>query len=87
MLMVVVGGTVLLGVFLLFGHLWGNTPVSLATAAKLFVPVWLAVSFANLWIGVSKAGFTVAEEIPILLVVFAAPAILAGGIIWQCSRP
>jgi hypothetical protein len=39
MLKVIAGGTVLLGVFLLFGHLWGEAGASLATAAKLFVPV------------------------------------------------
>jgi hypothetical protein len=86
MLMVIAGGAVLLGVFLLFGHLWGDAPASLATASKLFVPVWFAVSVANLWIGVSKAGYTLAEEIPILLVAFAVPAILAVGIAWQHAR-
>ena len=82
MLLVITGGAVLLGVFLLFGHLWGDTPVSFATAAKLFVPFWLVVSVANLWMGVSKAGYTVAEELPILLIVFAVPAVLAAVMIW-----
>ncbi|EMN1929563.1 hypothetical protein RVV18_004014 [Burkholderia ambifaria] len=83
MLMVIAGGAVLLGVFLLFGKLWGGDTAALALAAKVFVPVWLAISIANLWIGVSHAGYTVREELPILLVVFLVPAALAGLVIWK----
>ncbi|MBJ7437968.1 MAG: hypothetical protein JHD35_02935 [Sphingopyxis sp.] len=86
MLMVIAGGTVLLGVFLLFGYLWGGSPASLTTAAKLFVPVWLAISVTNLWIGVSRAGYTLAEEIPILLGIFAVPVVLAALAVWQYAR-
>ena len=43
-LMVIAGGVVLLGLFVLFGKLWGGDTQSLATAAKIFIPVWLAVS-------------------------------------------
>lgn len=86
MLMVIVGGIVLLGVFLLFGQLWGGTPPALATAAKVFIPLWLLVSVANLWVGVNKAGYTVAQELPILLVVFAVPAVAAVIAIWQFAR-
>ena len=57
MLMVIVGGAVLLGVFLLFGKLWGGEAAALAWAAKVFIPVWLVVFIANLWVGVSHAGY------------------------------
>lgn len=86
MLMVITGGVVLLGVFLLFGQLWGGTTLALATAAKAFIPVWLALSIANLWVGVNKAGYTVAQELPILLVVFAVPAAAAVIAAWQFAR-
>ncbi|HEX8413277.1 MAG TPA: hypothetical protein VF637_05255 [Sphingomicrobium sp.] len=86
MLLVIAGGTVLLGVFLLFGHLWGDTPGSFVTAAKLFMPFWLVVSLAHLWIGVSNAGYTVREEMPILLIVFAVPAALASVAVWRFTR-
>jgi len=39
--------------------------------------VWLAVTGFNMWIGVSKAGYSVAEELPILLLLFAVPAAAA----------
>ena len=84
--MVIVGGIVLLGVFLLFGQLWGGTAPALATAAKAFIPVWLAVPAANLWVGVHKAGYTVTQELPILAIVFAVPAIIAAIAVWQFAR-
>ena len=43
-LLTLFGGVVLLGVFLLFGHLWGANSPSVALAAKVFMPVWLAVA-------------------------------------------
>jgi hypothetical protein len=84
--MVVAGGILLLGVFLLFGKLWGGDAAGSATAAKIFIPVWLAVAIVNLWVGVSKAGYTIREELPILLIVFALPAAAAAVAIWQLSR-
>ncbi|MGD9942706.1 MAG: hypothetical protein AB7L76_23550 [Burkholderiaceae bacterium] len=86
MLMVIGSGALLLCVFLLFGKLWGGSAADLALAAKLFVPAWLAVSIANLWVGVNKAGYTLAQELPILLVVFGVPAIAAALIAWQLTR-
>jgi len=86
MLSVIAGGIVLLGVFLLFGHLWGDAPASLGKAAKLFMPVWLAVSITNMWIGVSKAGYTVTEEMPVLLIVFGVPAIVAAVAAWHFAK-
>lgn len=80
------GGAILLGLFVLFGHLWGGTRPDLVVAAKLFVPVWLIVSITNMWIGVAKAGYSVREELPILAIVFAVPAVLAAFAIWRLTR-
>ena len=87
MLMVIGGGLVLLGVFVLFGWLWGASAACMALAAKVFVPAWLAVAVANLWVGVAQAGYTVRQELPILLVVFIVPAVAVGLAAWQLSRP
>ena len=86
MLMVTAGGVVLLGLLLLVGRLRGGTAPALGLAARLFIPVWPAVLIANLWIGVGKAGYTVARERPILLTVFAVPAVLAVLAIWHFAR-
>ena len=86
MAMVIAGGFLLLGVFLLFGKLWGGDALGSATAAKIFIPAWLAIAIVNLWVGVNKAGYTVREELPILLIVFAIPAAAAALAIWHFSR-
>jgi hypothetical protein len=86
MMMVIGGGIVLLGVFVLFGWLWGASLAGMALGAKVFVPAWLAVSVANLWVGVTHAGYTVRQELPILLIVFLVPAVVAGIAAWQLAR-
>jgi hypothetical protein len=82
------GGLILLGVCLLIGRMaGGDAPASsVAGAAKLFIPLWLILAGINMWIGVTRAGYTVAEEAPILLVVFAVPAAVALGLIWWLTR-
>lgn len=84
--MVIGGGLVLLGVFVLFGWLWGASAAGMALAAKVFVPAWAAVALVNMWVGVTHAGYTVRQEAPILVLVFLLPAIVAGLVAWQLSR-
>jgi hypothetical protein len=84
--LVIVGGLALFGVFLLFGKLWGTAPAALVVAAKAFIPFWLVVCIVNMWIGVARAGYTVRDEAPVLLIVFIVPAIVAAVAIWRLSR-
>lgn len=86
MAMVIGGGIVLLGLFLLFGRLWGGATPDLSLAAKAFVPVWLVIALVNMWVGVTKAGYSVRDELPILLIVFIVPAVLAGIAVWRFAR-
>ena len=44
-------------------------------ALGLGLALWLAITATNMWIGVTKAGYTVTEELPILLLLFAVPAV------------
>ena len=85
-LMVMGGGLVLLGVFVLFGWLWGASAAGMVLAAKVFVPAWLLVAAVNMWVGVAHAGYSMREEFPILLLVFALPAVAAGIVIWRLSQ-
>lgn len=59
---------------------------SLPTALIAFIATWLLVTVVNLWVGVSKAGYAMREELPILLLVFTAPALLAGFLYWRLAR-
>ena len=72
-LMVIAAGLVLLAGFILVGQLAGRRVL----AARLFIPAWFLAALANLYVGVTSAGYTVAQELPIQLVVFAVPAIVA----------
>jgi hypothetical protein len=85
---VIAGGAVLLALFLLAGRvLNAAAPLAgMATAARWFIPIWLIAAAINLWVGVAKAGYSVAEEAPIFLVVFAVPAAVAAFLVWRLSR-
>ena len=80
--LIVVAGLVLLGV-LAWGSRW-IAGASATTAAKVFIPLWLAVALVNLWMGVQR-GYTVAEELPIFLVIFAIPAAGAAAGWWKAA--
>jgi hypothetical protein len=85
---VIAGGFLLLALCLLTGR-WTGSPtpaVSLAKAAKLFVPLWFVLAAINMWIGVSKAGYSVAEETPTFAVVFAVPVAAALLVWWSVAR-
>ena len=87
-LKVIAGGLLLLGLLVVAARFVHSTaPVAgMAAAARWFVPIWLIGSAINLWVGVAKVGYSVAEEAPIFLVVFAVPAAVAILVAWSLSR-
>ncbi len=60
-----------------------HLPASSTWAVAVFVPLWLAITAVNMWIGVSKAGYSVAEELPILFLLFGIPALAAILLKWR----
>jgi hypothetical protein len=80
---IIAAGLALLGLFVLGGWRFGAGAHPMAAAAKIFIPVWLVAALINMWLGVSRAGYTVAEELPIALGIFALPAAVAGFIWWK----
>lgn len=82
-IMVISGGLLLLAAFVFGGRAAG---IGTAAAALWFMPVWLAGAALNMAVGVSRAGYTVAQEFPIFLVVFAVPALLALLVRWKSGR-
>jgi hypothetical protein len=78
-LKVIGGGLALLALCLLVAR-WIGSPRSssaLASGALAFIPLWLAGAALNMWVGVSRAGYSIREEAPVFAVVFAVPAALA----------
>jgi hypothetical protein len=81
------GGFALLLSCLLLGHAFGGGMPGAVVGAKAFLPLWLVAAGVNRWLGVSQAGYSVADEFPIFLAIFAVPAALAGLAWWQLSQP
>ena len=73
-LMLVVGGLVALGIFVLAAVLLGRR---IADGARVFVWPWLAASVVNMLIGIYWANIPFSVELPVLIVVFGVPAAVA----------
>lgn len=71
---------------------WSSTPrrreldPRVARSALVFVPLWLVGAGVNMWFGVSKAGYSMKEEIPFFFIVFLIPAVGALLVWWKYSR-
>lgn len=77
-------GFLLLAAFFVLARLFSSTYASAtAVATAAFVVLWLALTSFNMWIGVTKAGYSVAEELPILLLLFGVPSIVAVVLKWK----
>jgi hypothetical protein len=77
-------GFLLLAASLIVGKLFSaNYPGSTTVATVLFVVLWFVIATVNLWIGVAKAGYSVAEELPILALIFGFPAAVAILVRWK----
>ena len=83
------------GLFLLSGFLFltgslivgklfsSNYPRGTTAAMVLFLVVWLVIAAANMWVGVAKAGYSVAAELPIFALIFGVPAAAAVLVRWK----
>ena len=81
---IIVGGLLLFGIFALVARFVGGAQM-IVMATKIFIPVWLVAALINMWIGVARAGYSVAEELPIFLLIFAVPAVVAAFTWWKLS--
>jgi hypothetical protein len=79
-----VAGFLLLAAALLLGKLFStNYPGATFAATVAYVALWLIVAGANMWVGVARAGYSVAEELPIFLLIFGLPAAVAIILKWK----
>lgn len=79
-----VAGFLLLGGSLLLGRLFSaNYPAATGVATVAYLALWLLIAGANMWVGVARAGYSVAEELPIFLLIFGLPAVVAGILKWK----
>jgi len=52
-------------------------------ATTSFLVLWLLLTGFNMWIGVTRAGYSTFEELPIFLLLFGVPAVAAILINWK----
>lgn len=78
-LMVIGGGLLLLALML---GVSANRP----GAARTFLPIWAVAALLNMAVGVLSAGYSVADEAPVLLAVFGVPAAMAVATLWWFGK-
>ncbi|HEY7642348.1 MAG TPA: hypothetical protein VH814_21620 [Steroidobacteraceae bacterium] len=77
-------GFLLLGTCVILAKLFSSHyPGSATTATIVFIALWLLIAAFNMWVGVTKAGYAASEELPIFLLIFAIPAIVAAILKWK----
>jgi hypothetical protein len=77
-------GFLLLAAAMLLGKLFStNYPGATFAATVAYVALWLLIAGANMWVGVAKAGYSVAEELPIFLLIFGVPVAVALVLKWK----
>jgi len=79
-----VAGFLLLAASLLLGRLFSaNYPGATTLAIILYVILWIVIAGANMWVGVAKAGYSVAEELPIFGLIVVVPVAIAIVLKWK----
>ena len=55
----------------------------MSVATTSFVGIWFVAAGVNMWLGVTRAGFSVEQELPVFLVIFLVPAAIAVLVKWK----
>ena len=77
-------GFLVLAAAIIFSRLFAeHFPAATTWATYSFLALWLLATGFNMWVGVSKAGYSVGEELPIMLMLFAVPALTAIVLKWK----
>jgi hypothetical protein len=81
---IIAGGFVLWGICIGIAKIGASASSAAMTAATaIFVALWFCAAAFNMWMGVAKAGYSFDEELPIFLVIFLLPALVAVVAKWK----
>ncbi|MEN0037561.1 MAG: hypothetical protein AAGC78_10850 [Cellvibrio sp.] len=86
-IMVLTAGFVLLFFCLLVARAFagpGLTPMR--RGVQVFIPLWFIVTAVNMWVGVTQAGYTFMQELPLFILNFAVPAAAAVFLWWRFTH-
>jgi hypothetical protein len=62
-----------------------HNPEAPAWATYGFIAVWFVATAFNMWVGITHAGYSIREELPIMLVLFAVPVAIALVVRWKLA--
>ena len=82
-LLIVLIGFALWAACLWVANLVGKSGSSMTAATAIFVAIWFIAAALNMWIGISNAGYSFQEELPIFLLIFLLPAVVAVFVNWK----
>ena len=82
-LFLIVGFLLLAACFLLGRLFSANYPAAMSAMTVAFISLWLVIAGFNLWVGVTKAGYSLGDEQPIFFLIFAVPAAAALFVKWR----
>jgi hypothetical protein len=74
---IILAGFLVWGIFVVAAKMSGNPSRAIGMATAAFVAGWFLVAAVNMYFGVARAGYAFWEELPIFLVIFLVPAIVA----------
>lgn len=75
---ILAAGLLLFAAIAMFSKLFSNYyPGATTWGLYIFLTLWLIATGFNMWVGVSKAGYSFSEELPIMLLLYSVPAVVA----------
>ena len=77
----IVAGFVLWGICLGAAKLTGAASTTVATT--VVIVLWFIAAAVNMWAGIARAGYSFQEELPIFLLIFLLPAVVALLVNWK----
>ena len=83
-LIIIFGGFLLWGASLGVASLFGGRDARSSWApTAVFSTLWFVLAAVNMWIGVSQAGYSFMEELPIFLLIYLLPVAVAVFVKWK----
>lgn len=82
-LLIVLIGFALWAACIWVASLVGKSGSSMTAATAVFVAIWFVAAALNMWIGISHAGYSFQKELPIFLLIFLFPTVVAVFVNWK----
>lgn len=82
-LILIATGFALWGTLLGLAKAFGPAATRMQAATIIFVVLWGVIAGVNMYIGVSRAGYSVQEELPIFFLILLAPVVPALLVRWR----